>query len=146
MTKKSGRTKTPQERPKLLRESFSLNNSIFKWTFENCLWEHKGWEDCKNLRQFSENILSKLQNLESQKWQEILDSSGGKAEGHGNNNHFITGDKLPKEEKTIFIRLGYMARYEKVFSLRLSARERLIGFVDLNVFNILWYDAKHKFF
>ena len=146
MTKKSGRTKTPIQRPKLLRESFSLNSSTFKWSFENCLWEHKGWEDCKSLRQFSENILSKLQNLESQTWQEILNSSGGKSEGHGNNNHFITGDNLPKEEKFDFIKRGYMAKYEKVFSLRLSAKERLIGFVDLNVFNILWYDAKHKFF
>ncbi len=143
---KTGRTKIPNQRKKLLRESFSLNDSIFKWTFENCLWEHKGWEDCKSLRMFSENILSKLQNFETQKWQEILDSSGGKSEGHGNNNHFIIADKLPRDEKIIFIKLGYMEKFEKVFSLRLSAKERLIGFVDLNVFNILWYDAKHKFF
>ena len=143
---KTGRTKIPNQRKKLLRESFSLNDSIFKWTFENCLWEHKGWEDCKSLRMFSENILSKLQNFETQKWQEILDSSGGKSEGHGNNNHFIIADKLPRDEKIIFIKLGYMEKFEKVFSLRLSAKERLIGFVDLNVFNILWYDAKHNFF
>lgn len=143
---KTGRTKIPNQRKKLLRESFSLNDSIFKWTFENCLWEHKGWEDCKSLKMFSENILSKLQNLETQKWQEILDSSGGKSEGHGNNNHFIIADKLPRDEKIIFIKLGYMEKFEKVFSLRLSAKERLIGFVDLNVFNILWYDAKYKFF
>ncbi len=144
--KKSGRTNTPVKRPKLLREKFSLNDSAFKWTFENCLWDSACWEDCKDLKSFAEKILSKLQNLESQKWQEILNSSGGKSEGHGNNNHFVMADKLPRDEKFAFIRLGYMEKYEKVFSLRLSAKERLIGFVDLNVFHILWYDAAHRFF
>lgn len=146
MGKKIGRSQTPSPRPKTLRESFSLNNSIFKWSFANCQWEHKGWEDCTDLKYFAEHILSKLQNFETQKWQEILDSSGGKSEGHGNNNHFITGDKLPRAEKIIFIKLGYMEKYEKIFSLRLSAKERLIGVVDLNIFYVLWYDAKHKFF
>ena len=146
MPKKSGRCHTPSQRPKLFREKFSLNDSVFKWTFENCLWDHEGWEDCKDLKSFAENILNKLQNLESQKWQEILNASGGKVEGHGNNNHFVTADKLPRNERFVFIKLGYMEKYEKVFSLRLSAKERLIGFVDLNVFHVLWYDAEHRFF
>ena len=146
MSKKSGRAKIPIQRPKSILEGFSLNSSSFKWSFAKCLWEHKCWENCKGLKFFAENILSKLQNLESQKWQEILNSAGGKSEGHGNNNHFIMGDKLPREEKLIFIKLGYMEKYEKVFSLRLSAKERLIGVVDMNVFYILWYDAEHKFF
>ena len=146
MGRKIGRTKIPNQRPKSIRTGFSLNDLFFKWNFSKCLWEHKCWGDCKDLKFFVENILSKLQNLESQKWQEILNSSGGKSEGHGNNSHFIMGDKLPRDEKLEFIKLGYMEKYEKVFSLRLSAKERLIGVVDMNVFQILWYDAKHKFF
>lgn len=146
MGKKKKRQNFPNESPKSLKKIFSLNEQTFKWTFANCLWENEGWKDCKDLKFFAENILSKLQNLETQKWQEILNSAGGKSEGHGNNNHFIMADKLPRDEKIIFIKLGYMEKYEKVFSLRLSAKERLIGFVDLNIFNILWYDAKHKFF
>ena len=146
MSNKKGRQNFPATIPKSIHVGFSLNEHYFKWSFENCFWKHEGWKDCKDLKFFAENILSKLQNLESQKWQEILNSAGGKSEGHGNNNHFIMADKLPQNEKIIFIKLGYMEKYEKVFSLRLSAKERLIGFVDLNVFNILWYDAKHKFF
>lgn len=146
MGNKKGRQNFPKTIPKSLRVRFSLNEHFFKWTFADCLWEHDGWKDCKDLKNFAENILSKLQNFESQKWQEIIDSSGGKSEGHGNNNHFIIGDKLPPDEKRTFIRLGYMEKYEKIFSLRLSAKERLIGFVDLNVFHILWYDANHNFF
>ena len=107
MVKKSGRTKIPIQRPKSIRAGFSLNSSPFKWSFSKSLWEHKCWDDCTGLKFFAENILSKLQNLESQKWQEILNASGGKSEGHGNNNHFIMGDKLPREEKLIFIKLGY---------------------------------------
>lgn len=143
---KKQRQNFPKEQPKLLKDSFSLNEKFFVWTFKNCLWEHCGWNDCKDLKFFAEHIISKLQEYEKQKWQDILSASGGKSEGHGNNNHFIIGDKLPKPEKMQFIRLGYMEDYEKVFSLRLTGKERLIGFVDLNIFHILWFDANHKFF
>lgn len=146
MGKKQSRQKFPATISKSVKVKFSLNENYFKWSFENCLWEHEGWKDCNDLKSFAENILSKLQNLESQKWQEILNTAGGKSEGHGNNNHFIMADKLPKYEKIVFIKLGYMEKYEKVFSLRLSAKERLVGFVDLKVFQILWYDANHRFF
>ena len=103
---RSIRKNFPKENPKPLREKYSLNDKNFKWTFANCLWENKGWKDCRDLRFFSENILGKLQNFESQKWQEIFDSSGGKAEGHGNNNHFIMGDKLPRDERIVFYKIN----------------------------------------
>ena len=136
----------PKAQPKLLKDSFSLNESFFVWTFKDCLWHHAGWIDCTDLKFFADHIICKLQEYEKQRWQEILNASGGKSEGHGNNNHFITADKLPPLEKKEFIRLEYMEMYEKVFSLRLTSKERLIGFVDLNVFHILWFDANHKFF
>lgn len=72
----------PKEQPKLLRDSFHLNTSQFKWTLKNCCWEHSGWKDCDNLQFFSEHIISKLQEYEKQSWQEIFDASGGKAEGN----------------------------------------------------------------
>lgn len=143
---KSSRKIFPKEQPKLLRDSFHLNEKYFCWTLKNCIWQHEGWRDCENLSFFAEHIISKLQEYEKLKWQEILNASGGKSEGHGNNNHFIAGNKLPKLEKREFIKFGYMEKYEKVFSLRLTGQERLIGFVDLNIFNILWFDAEHKFF
>lgn len=136
----------PKEQPKLLRESFRLNENYFCWTLKNCFWQHEGWIECKDLAFFAEHIINKLQEYEKQKWQEILNASGGKSEGHGNNNHFITADKLQRAEKREFIKAGYMEKYEKVFSLRLTGQERLIGVVDLNVFNVLWFNANHKFF
>lgn len=143
---KGRRKKTPSQTPKRLKDSFSLSGSKFFWTFKDCFWEHPCWNDCEGLRFFSEHILEKLKNFEKQTWQEIQSASGGKSEGHGNNSHFIDASKLKKPERKIFIKLGYMEKYEKVFSLRLSGQERLIGFVDLNVFHILWFDLEHNFF
>ena len=143
---KNRRKNFPKEQPKLLRESFHLNEKYFCWTLKNCFWQHEGWKDCKDLAFFAEHIISKLQEYEKQTWQEILNASGGKSEGHGNNNHFINAVELPRNEKREFIKFGYMEKYEKVFSLRLTGQERLIGVVDLNIFNVLWYDSSHKFF
>ena len=132
--------------PKSIKTAFHLNEKIFRWSFENCLWEHKCWQKCESIKFFVEHVISKLQQFETMKWQEILDSSGGKTEGRGNNNHFIKATELPKEEQKKFIKLDYMNKFDEVFSLRLSGRERLIGVVDLNIFKILWFDANHELF
>ena len=134
VTKKHGRQHSPQEQPKPLKDSFHLNDKFFKWTLSSCFWEHAGWSECKNLRFFAEHIIAKLQEYEQQTWQEILNASGGKSAGRGNNNHFIPAIDLPRAEKLQFIRLGYMEKFDMIFSLRLTAKERLIGVVDLNVF------------
>lgn len=148
---KSGREKrarqcAPKEQLKSLKDAYHLNDKYFKWTFKDCHWNHSGWLACKDLKFFAEHIIDKLQSYEQQTWQEILNASGGKAEGKGNNSHFIIGSQLPRDEKSLFIKSGYMEKYEKVFSLRLTGKERLIGFVDLNVFHVLWFDAEHKIF
>ena len=132
--------------PKSIKDGFKLNEKLFCWSFEKCLWSSSGWRDCVDLKFFAEHIISKLPQFEKMSWQELLKASGGKAEGRGNNNHFINGTALPSEECRVFIELGYMRNFEKVFSLRLSGKERLIGIVDLNVFKILWFDANHRFF
>ena len=137
----------PSPAPKSIKHAFYLNAVPFKWSLQYCRWEHDGWQvDCKGVQYFVEHVVIKLQTFETQTWQEILNASGGKVEGKGNNNHFISADKLPTEERKVFIGAGYMRNFEKVFSLRLSAKERLIGVVDMNVFRVLWYDAFHRFF
>ena len=145
VAKKHGRQHLPKEQPKPLKDSFHLNEQIFRWTFADCFWEHTGWQNF-SLQFFAEHILNKLQDYEQQTWQEILNASGGKTQGHGNNSHFIAADKLPRNEKMQFIKHGYMEKFDKVFSLRLTGKERLIGFADLNVLHVLWFDANHEFF
>lgn len=145
-TGKRGRSNVSSTQGKSLRQTFRLNERDFKWSLRRALWDHDGWKKCDSLRYFADNIVCKLQNFETQKWQEILSASGGKSEGHGNNNHFIPASQLPRIEKKEFIHCGYMEQYDKVFSLRLSGTERLIGIVDMNRFDILWYDPNHDFF
>lgn len=143
---KQGRKKVPVETPKSIKVAFHLYTEFFRWSFEKCFWGHSGWIDCTNLQFFAERIISKLQDFESMKWQEILESAGGKSEGKGTNNHFINAEKLPKKEKVAFEKRGFKDQFDEVFSLRLSGEERLFGVVDLNKFYVLWYDAEHKFF
>lgn len=94
---KVSRRKDIQSTPKSLKDGFHLNDKSFCWNFDKCIWDHRGWKDCKDAPFFIEHIISKLQKLESVKWQEILDANGGKSEGHGNNNYFINGTELPLE-------------------------------------------------
>lgn len=143
---KRGRKIFEPPTPKSIKVGFKLNDKPFRWSFEICLWQHEGWQACEGLQFFAEHIISKLQELETVTWQEILNATGGKSDGHGNNNHFINATKLPGDERHKFIELGYMRIFEKVFSLRLAGKERLIGVVDMNIFKILWFDAQHKFF
>lgn len=124
--------------------AFNLDSSYFTWSFEKIEREHACWQ-LEGLFVI-ETIISKLKSFETMTWAEIKSQSGGKTKGKGTNNHFIQGNKLPKEYQKVFIEREYMRDYEKVFSLRIDARKRLIGIVDRNVFFILWYDEDHSIF
>lgn len=147
--KKSPRRKFPEEKEKSLAEiSFNRAKEKFQWSLEKCEWDDKGWgsDKVRDLKSFADNIIGKLKCYETQTWGEVESASGGKSNGHGNNNHFINGVDLPKEYKRVFIEKHYMEEYEAVFSLRLSGPERLFGVVDMAKFYVLWYDPKHSFF
>lgn len=141
---KKGRKKVPVETPKSIKVAYHINDKPFRWSFEKCLWKDSCWQDCESLQFFVEHIVFKLQDFETMKWQEILDASGGKSEGHGNNSHWIKTGELSREAKGKILENKYLEDYEKIFSLRLSGKERLLGVVDLDMFFVLLYDAKHK--
>ena len=73
---KRPRQKIFEPSPKSIKTGFHLNNEKFCWTFEKCLWEHAGWKDCKDIKFFVEHIISKLQELEKNTWQEKLGAVG----------------------------------------------------------------------
>jgi hypothetical protein len=146
--KKQGRSKYPGEYKKPTKEGNQRNNKHFIWSLKKCLWEHRGWKkDCEGVQFFAEYIIAKLKDFETMTWQEILDASGGKRCGNGNNHHAISANRLPKAERIEFIKKKYMTDYEEVFSLRLTGQMRLVGIIDdINVFYILWFDRYHAFF
>lgn len=147
--KKRLRKKFPEEKKKSLKGiSFNRGKEKFQWDLAKCEWDDEGWNSDKvtELRCFSEKIIGKLKEYETQTWSQVESASGGKSPGHGNNNHFINGVNLPKKNRRVFIAKRYMDDYEEVFSLRLSGTERLIGIVDMAKFYVLWYDPDHSFF
>lgn len=126
------------------KRGVSYQNQWFKWSFKKYDRSDAGWQ-CFDNSVFIEKVLHKLEDFATQKWQDVKSSSGGKSIGHGTNNHFVTGTELSKAYKDRFEELGYMERYEKVFSLRLQGKHRLIGVVeDTGVFYILWFDENHE--
>lgn len=129
--------------PKSIAVDFKLNDKPFRWTLKYCLWQHFGWniEPCKLA-----NIVCTLQELESRTWGDIKFDSGGKSKGHGTNSHFIPISQLPKREAKEYLKLGYSDKFDKIFSLRISSLERLIGVVDMGLFKILWFNPNHDFF
>ena len=145
-TGKHGRSQRGTPQQKSIQTAFKLNEKQFNWSFRRTFWKHDGWKLCSDPCFFVEHIIDKLRHLEKQTWQEILNASGGKTAGHGNNNHFIMSNQLPRTELRDFIKIGYMDLFDKVFSLRLSGTERLIGVVNMNCFEILWFDPSHTFF
>nr|DAF80646.1 MAG TPA: hypothetical protein [Caudoviricetes sp.] len=129
--------------PKSIKADFRLDDSPFRWTLKYCLWQHSGWQITAPKMA---NIVNTLQELETRKWGEIKSDSGGKAKGHGTNSHFIPISKLPKAEAKEYLKLDYGDKYDKIFSLRISSMERLIGVVDMGLFKILWFNPNHEFF
>ena len=141
MSRKRGRSKEriPEKCKPQNRNTFSRAGEKFKWSFDKCLWGKVPWR--KDIHWFADEIISKLKHYEDITWNEVESASGGKAQGNGSNNHFLTPDALTREAIKI---LGDIIRdYEKVFSLRLTNVERLIGVVEGAVFYILYYDDRH---
>lgn len=79
------------------------------------------------------DVRTKLAGFESMTWGEI----------EGANSHFISVDQLvpAARERLTVLRLDDV---EAVFSLRLSARERVFGIRELAVLRLVWWDPDHE--
>lgn len=143
MSRKRGRSKEriPEKCKPQSKNTFSRAGEKFKWSFDKCLWDKVPWE--KDIRWFADEIISKLKHYEEITWNEVESASGGKAQGNGSNNHFLTPDNLTKDALKILHGTSILRDYDKVFSLRLKNIERLIGVVEGAVFYILYYDGHH---
>ena len=84
------------------------------WKFARCDKEHAEWGFCHE--QFDFEIMEKLESFESMTWAEILEASGGKSRGKGNNNHFIEIENLHKTARQRMEKLKIIT--DEVFSLR----------------------------
>lgn len=112
------------------------------WSFKRMDTTHPRWSIrlCEFLY---DNIIIKLKDLEGLTWQEIMSASGGRSSG--TNSHFEDVADLCKEARDRMLEL-HMEDEDRVFSLRLTALERLYGILEGGTFFIIWYDAKHEIY
>jgi hypothetical protein len=111
------------------------------WRFSRFDWDGPwGIEACRTPK-WREHIEGHLASFESMTWQAILDTSGGKKAGRGNNHHSISRDRFSKiaqqrlEAKKIYA--------DDLFSLRLQQTIRLYGVREGLILEIVWFDPFH---
>lgn len=78
-------------------------------------------------------VLPTLKDFETMTWQEL--TRGG--------HHSIAKEQLSLDAKK---RLSHLKLddIDEVFSLRLTAIQRVVGIRDQNVFRVLWWDPEHQ--
>lgn len=91
-----------------------------------------GWERMGDLSLFKA-IREKLKNFETMTWSEI----------EGRDHHFISIKNISKEAKQRLQDIN-QDDLDQLFSLRLSAKERLWGIRKEEILNILWWDPEHS--
>lgn len=103
------------------------------WNFSRCDIDHEQWSlsCCKDI--FNDIIL-KLIDFERRTWGEI--------ENDKDHNHWIDATSLSKEAQDRLIQK--YPEYDRVFSLRLTGKLRLIGTIQGGVFFVFWYDPEHQ--
>ena len=83
---------------------------------------------------FWNEIFPRMQNLETQTWGEILVTNKKQ-------NHSINVEALNKCARD---RLAErMIEYEAIYSLRITGKHRLYGYIIGSTFNLLWFDDDH---
>lgn len=110
---------------------YSLKSSWIFNSTDRAVWTFSK-DNTGNL--FWEEILPKLQGLESQTWGEILVNN--KKE-----NHSIEVNNLSKKARKRLTQCYIEA--ESIISLRLTGTHRLYGYISGNSFTILWFDKNH---
>jgi len=91
-----------------------------------------GWGKIRDVKTLID-IKDKLKHIENNTWEEI-----GK-----NGSHFVEVQKLCKKARNRLRELS-LDDYDQLYSLRLSAKERIWGTIEQEVFYVLWWDPEHS--
>lgn len=130
---------------KLSKNAYN-DNQLFRWSLKQCHFDDilGKWNEL-TAKEFIQEIIVKLEDYSSQTWHEVKTATGGKATG--TNNHFISIKELDKTRYKYMLPLHGNNKeecsFDEVFSLRLTAKRRLIGYVKEHIFYPLWHDPEH---
>jgi hypothetical protein len=113
------------------------------WSFKYCDFDHTAWGISARPDNIP-GILRWLASVERQTWNNILTSTAGRK--HNTRNHHIAIiDILSDAQKRLSeIKLEHFS--DELYSLAISGKERLWGFLAEGVFHIVWYDPNHEIY
>jgi len=109
------------------------------WSFSKFDRKNERWGEVALQRELNK-VVTNILNFSNITWAEI------KSIKHDNNkssNHSVKRDGLEKEatRRLDWLKLNDV---DEVFSLRLTNKIRLIGFLQGNIFELLWVDLNHE--
>lgn len=130
----------PRQFEKEQPERYMTENPV--WSFRRIDMTHPRWS-IKSCGDIYGKIITKLRDFEGMTWQDIISASGGRS--HDTNSHFEDVANLCKEARERILEL-HMEDEDRLFSLRLTAMERLYGILDGRTFFIIWYDPGHEIY
>jgi len=97
-----------------------------------------GWEKITT-KQLAD-ALAKVKNFEKQKWSEILNATHGR--DNKSKHHRVSTERVCGEaQKRLADRK--LDDLQELFSLRLSAKIRIWGKLENEVFHFIWFDPEH---
>lgn len=123
---------TSERKPKINEDPNSYFDRTPSWSFSKCDLDYQKWS-LKQSDIFNE-IIPKLISFEQRRWKEIISDK--------KHNHWIECISLSKEAQDRLNELRLY--YDSLFSLRLSGKIRLFGYIENGVFYIIWYDPEHE--
>ncbi|MBQ9491421.1 MAG: hypothetical protein IJU86_01405 [Firmicutes bacterium] len=115
-----------------IKQNFLNNKPSWRFTYSDLTSEYSIL-DCKN------SLFTKLKNFESMTFKEIF------IDGYHFHHKISNLDKMLKFVKERLKQLGLNENLE-IYSLRLDSTTRIYGFIESNIFYILWYDPKHELY
>lgn len=118
--------------PKRIENPESYFDKSPSWSFSKCDLESDKW--ALDSSDFFADIMPKLVSFERRKWKDIIDDN--------KHNHWISCDDFCKAAQQRLIELKLY--YDELFSLRLTGRVRLFGYIENGVYYIVWYDHDHE--
>lgn len=131
-----------KKNPIITEDPTSYYSMMPTWSFKYLDNNYEKWGFI-HVKDINSTIISKLKDYEGMTWKEIIETSGGRT--NGNNNHFENISDLILEAQKRWKNLK-LDEYDRIFSLRLTGKQRLYGILDNGVFKIVWFDQKHEIY
>ncbi len=121
-----------ERKPKYIENPDSYLSKHPSWNFSKSDLQHSKWSLFKS--DFFNEILPKLIDFERRTWGDIISDK--------KHNHDIDTCDLIKEAQDRLIKLKIF--YDSLFSLHLTGRLRLFGYIEDGIYYIIWYDKNHE--